>query len=65
LKRPQVKVHVIKDNKGKIIPRSQDMYSKLNGGEKITLGAIFSFLMDTEIGKCIGKGKVTLIGIYL
>jgi len=52
-----LKVHLIKDNKGKVIrPRPWDTYCKLNVGEKL-VGVTFSLFMAMEIEKGIGKAK--------
>lgn len=61
----KLKVHVIKVNKGKIRPRSRDMYSKLDVGKIIIVGITFGLLMAKEIEKGISEGKEALIGIYL
>ena len=53
----KLKVHVIKVNKGKIRPRSWDIYSKVNIEKTILMGVHFSLLWLRKLENPLVKEK--------
>ena len=56
-----LKVHVIKDNKGKIRPRSWDIYSKLNVRKNSIVGITYCLLWLRKLAMTLEKEKRNLL----